>query len=391
MGKRAKGEGTIFYSKARGKWVAQLPAGPDGRRHMRTTDTEAEALKLLRQMRTDQDAGRDLSRQAESVKELLDDWRETMKPHIRATTLAYYTSGCKHIIGRIGKVKAQDVSTEMVQRVANDLTAAGLGPATTRAALSRLRAAYARLIPERFSSNPVNWQKLKLRKSTEPDRRPIDADQLRRLLEASADVELRGGDVRWAVAVWLAGLLGMRRGEIMGLTWRNIDLVRGELHIRQQRAEGSRTLFSPPKTPQSHRTIPFGPQMSTLLKGLWNTQQAERRHRGAAWKEHGLVVCNEDGTPPMIDILYNQLTSLTHELGLPHVHPHLLRHTVASLIDEMGYSETIIGAMLGHTSGKSSTRRYTHARDEAVRRAVEAVEQVVFGGSEQSERATMPQ
>jgi integrase len=376
--KRARGEGTIYYSKASGKWVAQLPAGPDGRRHRRTANSEGEALKLLRQMHAELAAGRDLSRQAETVKELLDDWIETTKPHVRHTTLAYYQRGCTLIIRRIGKVKAQDVTPEMVQRVVNDLTTVGLGSATVRAALSRLRAAYERLIPERFSTNPVRWNKIRLRKSEQAERHPLDAGQLRRLLLASADLESRGGDARWAAAVWLAGLLGMRRGEVMGLTWRNVDLERAELHIRQQRVEGSPELLSPPKTSESRRSIPIGPRLLRLILEAREGQQSERKHRGKAWKDTDLVICRDDGSPPVIDLLYNQLASLTKELNLPHVHPHLLRHTVASLIDELGYSETIIGAILGHTSGKSTTRGYTHARSDVVRRAIEALEQEVF-------------
>ena len=387
MGKRAKGEGTIFYSKARGKWVAQLPVGPDGRRHMRTTDTEAEALKLLRQMRTDQEAGRDLSRQAESVKELLDDWLETMKPMIRKPTLTSYRVGCKHITDKIGKVKAQDVTTDMVQRVANALTNDGIGPATVRAALVRLRSAYDLLIPERYSYNPVNWRKLKLRKTTNPERKPLDARQLRLLLLASTDIDDRGGDVRWAAGIWLAGLLGMRRGEILGLCWCDIDFERSELQIRQQRAGGSESLFSPPKTPQSQRTIPIGPQLKALLTGLWKNQQAERRMRGETWKEHGLVLCHEDGRPPMVGMLAKQLDLLSDKLGILHINPHLLRHSVATMLDELGYSETIIGAILGHTAGKSSTRRYTHARDKAMYRAIEAVEGEILGGIQEAEKA----
>lgn len=388
MGKRAKGEGTIFYSAARGKWVAQLPAGADGKRHLKTAATEAEALALLRQMHAERAAGRDLSRRAETVEELMADWLEMMQPHVRATTLGYYQACVQNITTRIGKLRAQDVTTELVQRLANDMALAGLGPAYVRATLTRLRAAYERLIPERFPSNPVNWAKLKLRKSVRPDRQPLDALQLRRLLTAADDVETRGGNVRWAIAVWLGALLGLRRGEIFGLTWRDVDLTKGELHIRQQRALGSPTLFSPPKTDESRRTIPLGPQLCARLRAHWEMQQAERRHRGPAWHEHGLVVCHADGTPPDINTLQKQLTALTMG-SLQHLHPHLLRHSVASLLDELGYSETIIGAILGHTGGGSTTRRYTHARAVAMRRAIEAVEQALFGGAEQAAKSTV--
>lgn len=377
--KRAKGEGTIYHSKARGKWVAQLPAGPDGRRQLRTADTEAEALKLLRQMQAERAAGRDLSRQAVTVKDLLDDWLDTVKPMIRTATLRHYTAGCRHIIGRIGKTRAQDVTTEMVQRVANDLTASGLGPATVRAALARLRAAYERLIPERFSANPVRWAKLRLRKNARPERRPLDAAQLRRILDASVDLDVRGGNARWAAAVWLAGLLGMRRGEIMGLSWKDIDLEKFELHVRQQRVLGTPETLSPPKTEESRRSIPLGPRLVRLLISLRQTHMAERQRRREKWVDSSLVVCHEDGSLPGIDLLADQLVSLTRTLGMSHISPHLLRHTVASLLDELGYSETIIGAILGHTSGTSMTRRYTHARAEVIRGAVEAVERAVFG------------
>ncbi len=246
MGKRAKGEGTIFYSAARGKWGAQLPAGADGKRHIKTAATEAEALALLRQMHAERAAGRDLSRRAETVAELLADWLETMQPHVRATTLGYYHACVQNITTRIGKLRAQDVTTELVQRLANDMALAGLGPAYVRATLTRLRAAYERLIPERFPSNPVNWAKLKLRKSVRPDLQPLDALQLQRLLTAADDVETRGGNVRWAVAVWLGALLGLRRGEIFGLTWRDVDLKK-------------RPLCTPPDKP---RFIPSGCQPS---------------------------------------------------------------------------------------------------------------------------------
>lgn len=374
--KRSKGEGTIYYSRARGRWVAQLPAGPDGRRTMKTADTEKEALKLLRQMQAERAAGRDATRQ--TVKELLDDWLATMKPVIRPGTYKSYETGCDHISSRIGRARAADVTTEQVQRLAAELGGAGLGPASVRLTLSRLHAAYDRLIPERFSYNPVNWRKLKLRRVERPDRRPLDAAQLRRLLLASADVEARGGNARWAAAVWLAGLLGMRRGEVFGLSWSDVDLIRAELRIRQQRARNAPGLLTAPKTNESRRTIPLGPRLAGLLAGLSELQQAER-HIWGKEAQSGLVLAREDGSAPGIDLLARQLDLLAEQLGLPHLHPHLLRHTVASLLDELGYSETVIGAVLGHTPGKSTTRRYIHPRPEVVRRAVETLENEVFG------------
>lgn len=387
MAKRAKNEGSIYRDK-RDNWWAQLPAGPDGRRPRRKAATEAEALLKLRELHAERAAGRDPSRRAETVAELLDDWLETMQPHVRATTLRHYRDGCDHITGRIGKMHARDVNSEVVQRVATDLYGAGLGPDTVYAALSRLWSAYDRLIPERFSVNPVNWRKLRLRKRVRAVRNPLDAAQLRSLIMAADDMEARGAAWRYAAAVWLGGLLGMRRGEIFGLTWHDVDFAKAEIHIRQQRAEGTAELFSPPKTDDSSRTLPVGPKLLARLHQLWEVQQAERRHRGKDWKDHDLVLCREDGTPPSLDTLRDLLIALAAALQLPHVHPHLLRHSMASLLDELGYSQSVIGDLLGHTGKalaiehnhgqRTSTGRYIRARNERLRKAVEAIEAAIF-------------
>lgn len=167
-------------------------------------------------MQAERQAGRDLSRRAETVKDLLDDWLETVTPHIRASTKSYYRVGCQHIITRIGKLKAQDVTVEIIQRMINDMTKDDIKPATLRAALTRLHSAYDQHIPERFNYNPVAWKRLRIR-------------------------------------------------------------------ITQQRAQRSEKLFSPPKTDESARTLPLGPQLAKRLQQHLESQQAERKFRGNAW------------------------------------------------------------------------------------------------------------
>lgn len=382
--KRARSEGSIYESpQGSGQWWAQLPAGPDGRRPRRKAPSEKEAVKLLRQMHAEREAGRDLSRRAETVEQLLNDWLESVAPQVRPGTERYYRFGIRHITNRIGKLKAEDVTIETVQRLANDLTKAGLTPATIRATLSRLRSAYERLIPERFSHNPVRWSRLKLRKAKTTERRPITAVQLRNLITEADNPTQLGVRTRYAPAIWLAGLLGLRNGEVLGLTWRSVDFEAQVIHIRKQRTNHSKSLLSDPKTEQSMRTLPMGPRLAARLKAHWEQIQAERRFRGTSWKEHGLVIVAEDGTPPPIGVLRRLLDTLAERHGHPSVHPHLLRHGVASLLDELGYSESVIAAILGHSGTKTTTRRYTHTRAEVLRRAIEALEAAVLIPSDQ--------
>jgi integrase len=396
MGKRGNKAGTVFDSpKGSGRWFAQLPLGPDGKRPRKYAGdgaTKEDAERLLRQMHAEHDAGRNLGRKSETVAELLHDDLDTDEALVRPASIRYYRNCAKHVSKRIGAMKAQDVTFEVVQRIANDMHKTGLGPASVRAALARLSNIYDRR-PERFPTNPVRWKKLRLRKLKRAERHPLSAYQVRRLIEAADDLESRGNDIRYAPAVWLGALLGPRRGEILGLTWRDVDFKKGEIHIRQQRAEHNGELFGPLKTEESERTIPMGPRLATRLRVHWELLQAERRYRGADWKEHGLVICTEDGSPPRMNVLSDLLSKLERAEHLPHLHPHLLRHTVASQLDELGYSQRVIGDVLGH-SGKTpatdhegkrgTTASYIHARKERLRNAVEALESAILGATEEA-------
>lgn len=239
-----------------------------------------------------------------------------------------------------------------------------------------------RVVPERVSVNPVNWKRLTLRKVAQGERAPLDAAQLRAVLRAADDVQARGADVRYGAAWWLAGLLGLRRGEIAGLTWRDLDWKRAELRIRQGLASDGNKGFAlgPLKTENSPRTLPVGPLLLGRLKQQWDVQQVERRITGSEWREHGLIICEEDGSPlHSLQMLNDALCRLERATdGMPHLHPHLLRHTCSTLFSELGYSDAVIGAILGHGKGRSITRRYVHGTEKAKPAAVEALETLLF-------------
>jgi integrase len=329
-------------------------------------------------------AGRDLTRRSDTVRELVESWLEAMRRHIRPSTYKHYSVQVGHIARHIGTVKVSSLSVEHVQRLADGLADDGLGPAAVKMILSRLHAACERVVPELLAASPVRWKKLKLRKVEDAERVPLDAEQLRRLLLAADDLDERGDDARYAPCYWLLGLLGLRIGEALGLSWRDVDFNRATITIRQQRAAHSEKLLSDTKTTESRRTLPMGPRLTERLRAHWQQLQTERRHLGTAWKEHGLVIVRGDGTPPGLDLARRHLAALSRRQGLPHVHPHLLRHTVASLLDELGHTETVVAALLGHSRGGSTTGKYTHARTERLRRAVTELETAVF--STQAER-----
>lgn len=380
MGKRAKGEGTIWQD-ARGSWWAQLSAGPDGRRPRRKAGSEAEALDKLLELRAERAAGRDLSRKAETIAELLDYAIETVRPQIADGTVISYRTRARHVTDRIGSMKIRDVSTETVQRLANDLAAADLSPVYVKGILEQLSSAFQLVIPEKTSFNPVNWKKLKLRKATRRERQPADDQVVAALLDAADDWEARGGDARYAVAWWIAGLLGLRRGELAALTWADLNWEKAELTVRSAYATSLAGGFKLDRTKnRQERVLPVGPRLLSRLRQHWTAQQQERLRAGRGWNKAGFMLCNERGEAIKQITVYNRLLSrLCAAAKLPRTTPHQLRHTVATLISEEGYSEAVIAAILGHDKGGDVTRRYTHAREKAKRDAVLSVEGRILG------------
>lgn len=357
---------------------------------LRTADTQEEALALKRQLEAERAAGRDPSRKAETVGELLDAYLETGEAQgWRGSTIMSRRRSARHIRGQIGAVKITEVTHEVVQRVANSLSLR-TGPTAVDEALECLRAAYEAVVPDRVGRNPVDFKKLVLRAHTPAERQPLEDDQLRALLAAGDDADARGRYVRYGIAWWLIGLLGLRRGEACGVSWRDVSWERGELRIRQQMAldaEGAYNL-GPIKTPAGVRVLPLGPRLLARLRLEWEAGASERRR--PTWKEHGIILTHEDGSPVRPDFLNHVLNRICAEDGLPHAHPHLLRHTVATILDEEGYSETVIASVLGHGKnsgtaregrGPAATLRYIHARDKAKRNAVLTIEQRILGAA----------
>lgn len=388
MGKRAKTEGTIYYSKTRGKWVAQLPAGPDGRRPVRTAATEGEALALLREMHAERAQGREVGRKAETVEDLLTFYLDNLSSTVRSSTMLSYRRQVDNIIDKIGRVKIDALVLEGVQKLATALTR-DHGPVAMRHALQRLKAAYELITPERVARNPVDLRRLKLRRVEQVERRPLDDAQVRAMLAAGDDAELMGHYSRYGPALWLMALLGLRRGEVCGASWRDLNWEKAELQVRQQFApslEGGFTL-GPVKTAAGARVLPLGPRLLARLRAHWEMQQEERKARGAAWKEHGFILAREHGEPVHPQAFGAMLRRLCHLTKLPHVHPHLLRHGCATMISEEGYSEAVIAGILGHGKGPSVTRRYTHATEKAKRNALISLEVRLLGEVAEDARA----
>jgi integrase len=148
------------------------------------------------------------------------------------------------------------------------------------------------------------------------------------------------GDRLQAVYV-LALSAGLRRGELLGLRWADVDLDGGELHVRQavQRV-GGELRFTEPKTRHSRRTIPLPALAVDALREHKARQAADRLAAGPGWRDSGLVFTTATGTGIEPRNLNRHWYSLRTRAGVPSVRFHDLRHTCVTLLLDAGYRRT---------------------------------------------------
>ncbi|WP_424536692.1 tyrosine-type recombinase/integrase [Sphaerisporangium viridialbum] len=169
-------------------------------------------------------------------------------------------------------------------------------------------------------------------------------------------------DHRLGALYVLAVCLGLRRGELLGLRWEDIDLETGTLEVIQtlQRV-GGRLQFVKPKTEDSERTIPLPPICLNALKEHRRRQFAERSQCWPDWEDHGLVFPSRRGTPMEPDNLRRSWGEIRTAAGLGAVRLHDLRHTCVSLLLDLGVPPHIVREIVGHSDIEVTMTIYAHS------------------------------
>jgi integrase len=198
-----------------------------------------------------------------------------------------------------------------------------------------------------------------------------DTNQLRRFLEEASSQRLFG--------FWrLAATTGARRGELLGLGWKEVDLDAVTVTISRQRVRGpAGVTWGSPKTERGRRTLDIDPGTVVILREWRLRELEERLALGEAYEDHGLVACRENGAPLDPDVASQSFRRLSRSAGLPLVRFHDLRHTQATLLLKEGVAAHVVSQRLGHASVGFTLQTYAHIlpqqQAEAVARLAAAI------------------
>lgn len=288
-----------------------------------------------------------------TVDEYLQGWLEG-RVFLRASSRASYEAHIRvHISPVLGEMSLGSVTAADVDGFVRVLVNRGLSASTVRHVVGTLNAGYEAAIRAGIiSTNPVDGVELPPMRGHA--RGAWTADQARAFLTGTTADPL--------VAMWrLALLRGLRRGELLGLSWSDIDLDQAVLTVTTTRVAvpGLGVISGPPKSASGYRRIVLDQGTIGALRIHHRQQAADRLRAGEQWPATGLVFVDDDGQPLPPWWISKRFTQLCNDLALPAVRLHDLRHASASLGLQAGESLREVQVRLGHA--RISTTAATYA------------------------------
>lgn len=214
-------------------------------------------------------------------------------------------------------------------------------------------------------STAVKWNIIKDNPSYRVDFKKIqkkkikcyDDMQIAKMLNALQDEPLR-----YMTMVYLAIDTGLRKGELTGLTWKDIDFENFKININKQRhyVTGYGTIKSKPKTEAGTRIVTVSKTVIGLLRKYHLEQIKDKIRLGSAWKDEPYVFLNEDSSAIAPHRPYIWFTNFLKKHNLPKITFHELRHTNASLLISSGEDIVTVSGRLGHSDKNITLNTYSH-------------------------------
>jgi integrase len=186
-------------------------------------------------------------------------------------------------------------------------------------------------------------------------------------------------DERFEALYTVALATGMRPGELRALRWRDIDVIKGTIHVRATitRDEGKSEMIADRTKRGRGRVIAIGSHVQRTL--IWHkTRQTERRLLSSRWQDHNIVFDRGDGHWLYQSHWLRRHRELCTAAGIPAINHHALRHTAATLMLEKGIPVKVVSEILGHQNIQTTLDIYAHVSDGLQRLAVDLLSDTLF-------------
>lgn len=349
------GDGSIYLRKD-GRFAASMVL-ENGKRKYFYGQSKKEVRDKLKKAQLEQVQGILSTGPQQALSQYLADWLEVHRYKVRPRTYERYEAIVRlHIVPRLGRVSLQKLTGQHLEKMYADLQKAGLSATTVDAVHNMLHTALDRAVRLGLVGRNVSELVSPPRKEHR-EAKALTPEQVRQFLEAIK------GHPRETLFI-LALATGMRRGELLGLKWQDINLDNATLQVRRalnRMPTGQGYKETEPKTKSGRRSIALVPFAVEALRRHWQSQQEEKARAGEVWEDHDYVFCDPDGShlDPGHDV-YVQFKKVLKQAGLPDLRFHDLRHSMATMLLQKKVHPKIVQEVLGHSSIDITMDIYSH-------------------------------
>ncbi|KXP11683.1 tyrosine-type recombinase/integrase [Tsukamurella pseudospumae] len=364
--------------KLEGRWRVKLnPVDAAGERHQvnRSFTTEREARAFHSETLGAMQAGTYVAVSKRTVEQACKAWLQS-RHNLKATTRTGYATALQPVRDRYGSTRLQALTKDDLDSLVTDLRAGeveGRRRAFKARTVNKMLRVLEQVIDSELKQGNVVRNVAALVERIAVD----DATEYRTLTEAEM---LRVLDHQCREQhLWTLALYGLRRGEIAGLRWENVDLKAGTVTISEARVYAGPDLgvvVETPKSKRSRRTLPMPPDVVKALKAARRAQRAEKVALGPAYAGGEYVACDEAGRPYDPTWISDAWDRMLKKLKIDRVRLHDARHTCGTLMHLQGVPIAVISAWLGHSSAAFTLATYVHSQDDALKAAGQSLRPV---------------
>jgi integrase len=373
MRRRAKGSGTIFKKKD-GRWAAEInvPLANGGQKRVYISSKNREIVRAkLNKIRNDKTLHIPFTEKEWTVGDYFDYWLQNIQSkRIRETTMASYSLIIKnHIKPTLGGIKLRNLSVYDVRHALDTLEKRGCRGAVLQKYYQVLCTCLNCAKRDKLIHD--NMALLVDKPKYIPEETAIW-----RVAEATHFLQTAREHPKY-IAFLLLLTYGMRRGEVLGLRFSDIDFENNLIYVRQQinRING-RIVACDVKTTNSRRVLPLVPNVRFELMECIKKRNIILPEFNPKFTlgTQGTVVVSEAGTPLEPRNLARCFEIITKKAGLPRIKIHAIRHTTATILKDLEIPIKDAQLILGHANISTTLNIYTHGTPETQRNAIYAVE-----------------
>ena len=349
--------------------------GKRERKFKTVTGTKKQAEAVLRMMIIDLETGNVSTPSAIKLSAWMDTWLVTYLPNIEQTTRDDYKSKIAlYIKSTLGHIPLKALKNNDIQAWVNNLSGMGKSPKTIRNAYNLLNPALEKaVVLGMLPRNPCVGTVLpKLQK---PQTNVYNVAMIQQAL-AVAD------DLSTYLIILLGASVGLRRGEMAALQWKDIDFAKSTISITQNRVHTTEGVIEKaPKTQAGNRTITIGQDVANALrdaKSIFDDAVANKPN----FKNLGYVLFKENGEPFHPDSLTQKWERFVAKHKLPPIRLHDLRHSNATAMIAAGINAKVVQHRLGHANVSITLNTYTHVLPEMDQEAAEKLDSSLFSSAQ---------